>query len=126
MNIPALAAGLFSGIIGSMGLGGGAVLIIYLDLFTNTGQLKARGINLIFFIPIAAVAVTVYALKKQIHWKQVLLLSVCGLTGAAVCIFLTGFIKNELLGKLFGAALIIFGVKEIFSKSVKKVAEKEK
>ena len=50
MNISALLAGLFSGILGSMGLGGGAVLVIYLSLFTNTKQLSAQGINLIFFI----------------------------------------------------------------------------
>ena len=50
MNILALLAGLLSGIIGAMGLGGGAVLIIYLSLFTETEQLKSQGINLLFFI----------------------------------------------------------------------------
>ena len=49
MNIGALLAGLFSGIIGGMGLGGGAVLIIYLTVFKNTEQLRAQGINLLFF-----------------------------------------------------------------------------
>ena len=61
MNIGALAAGLFSGIIGGMGLGGGAVLIIYLTVFSDVDQLKAQGINLLFFIPIALLAVSVYA-----------------------------------------------------------------
>ena len=41
MNFTALLAGLLSGIIGGMGMGGGAVLIIYLSLFTDTPQLKA-------------------------------------------------------------------------------------
>ena len=49
MNWTALLAGLFSGIIGAMGLGGGAVLIIYLSVFTDMPQLEAQGINLIFF-----------------------------------------------------------------------------
>ena len=61
MNIAALLAGLFSGILGSMGLGGGAVLVIYLSLFTETKQLTAQGINLLFFIPIAAVSVIIYS-----------------------------------------------------------------
>ena len=56
MNWAALLAGLFSGIIGAMGLGGGAVLIIYLSVFTDMPQLEAQGINLIFFIPIAIAA----------------------------------------------------------------------
>ena len=64
MKWAALLAGLFSGVIGAMGLGGGAVLIIYLALFTDTAQLKAQGINLLFFIPIAAAAVIVYSIKK--------------------------------------------------------------
>ena len=69
MNWTALAAGLLSGIIGAMGLGGGAVLIIYLSVFTDMPQLKSQGINLLFFIPIAAAAVAVYGFKKQIKWK---------------------------------------------------------
>ena len=51
MNIGALLAGLFSGIIGGMGLGGGAVLIIYLSVFKDVEQLKAQGINLLFIHP---------------------------------------------------------------------------
>ena len=45
-----IIAGLLSGIIGAMGLGGGAVLLIYLSLIKGTDQLKAQGINLLFFI----------------------------------------------------------------------------
>ena len=48
MNIGALLAGLLSGIIGGMGLGGGAVLIIYLTVFMDIKQLSAQGINLLF------------------------------------------------------------------------------
>ena len=59
MNITALLAGLFSGMLGSMGLGGGAVLIVYLSLFTEMGQLKSQGINLLFFVPIALIAVII-------------------------------------------------------------------
>ena len=69
MNIVALLAGLASGFIGSLGLGGGAVLIIYLNLFTDTPQLKAQGINLIFFVPIALAAVIIYTN----HYKRIAL-----------------------------------------------------
>ena len=68
MSWTALTAGLLSGIIGAMGLGGGAVLIIYLSVFTDMPQLKSQGINLLFFIPIAAAAIAVYGFKKQIKW----------------------------------------------------------
>ncbi len=120
MNIAALLAGLFSGIIGSMGMGGGAVLIIYLTVFSGVEQLEAQGINLLFFIPIALLAVCIYAFKKQIKWKTVLPLSAGGVIGALCGIFLTGIIGADLIAKLFGGFLIFLGIKEIFSKSKKR------
>lgn len=119
MNIGALAAGLFSGIIGGMGLGGGAVLIIYLTVFSDVDQLKAQGINLLFFIPIALLAVSVYAFKKQIKWKTVLPVAAGGILGAIGGIYLTDFLGGGLTGKLFGGFLILLGTKEIFFKTKK-------
>ena len=45
MSIAALLAGLLSGVIASMGMGGGAGLLIYLNLFTNV-QLLIMGVKL--------------------------------------------------------------------------------
>ena len=116
MKWAALLAGLFSGIIGAMGLGGGAVLIIYLSIFTDTPQLKAQGINLLFFIPTAVAAVTVYGIKKQIKWKIVLKVALWGLLGAVVGIYFADLLGGKLTSKLFGGLLVVMGVIEIFSK----------
>lgn len=126
MNIYALLAGLLSGIIGSMGLGGGAVLIIYLTLFTKTNQLKAGGINLLFFIPIAIIAVIIYTKRKQIKWKAVLKISSVGVLGAVVGWFLADYLGGDILGKIFGLLLVLLGVREIFSKKTKTVESGEK
>lgn len=125
MNIAALLAGLFSGVLGSMGLGGGAVLIIYLTLFTETEQLTAQGINLLFFIPTALLAVIIYGVKKKIKWKLTLKLSLWGLVGAALGLTFTSFLGGELTSKLFGGLLIIMGITEIFKRNDKNVAEKK-
>lgn len=117
MNIAALLAGLLSGIIGAMGLGGGAVLIIYLSVFTRTEQLASQGINLMFFIPIGLLAVVIYAFKKQIKWKTTLLLAAWGLLGAVIGLMLTDLLGGELTAKLFGGLLILIGIKEIFCKN---------
>lgn len=123
MNIAALLAGLLSGLIGSMGLGGGAVLIIYLALFTETEQLTAQGINLLFFIPIAAVSVAVYAFKREIQWKTVLRVAAWGLLGTWIGGYLSSHLGGDFTSKVFGALLVVLGIKEIF---FKKVAEKKK
>lgn len=117
MNIGALLAGLFSGIIGGMGLGGGAVLIIYLTVFKNVEQLKAQGINLLFFIPIAIIAVVIYSFKKQIKWHTTLPFAVGGVLGAVGGFFLSDFLGGNFTSKLFGGFLILLGVKELFIKS---------
>lgn len=117
MNIAALLAGLLSGIIGAMGLGGGAVLIIYLSVFTRTEQLASQGINLMFFIPIGLLAVVIYAFKKQIKWETTLLLAAWGLLGAVIGLMLTDLLGGELTAKLFGGLLILIGIKEIFCKN---------
>ena len=124
MKWAALIAGLFSGTAGAMGLGGGAVLIIHLALFTDTPQLKSQGINLLFFIPIALVAVTVYALKKNIKWRLVLKTAVWGLAGSAAGLMLTDSMGGEITGKIFGGLLIIMGLLEIFGKKEKPLDKK--
>ncbi len=114
MNILALIAGFFSGIAGAMGLGGGAVLIIYLNLFTDTDRITAGGINLIFFIPISVLAVTIYAFRGEIKWKRILPLALFGLLGTVCGIFLADIIGGEIVGKIFGGLLLVMGIKETF------------
>lgn len=113
MNIAALSAGLFSGIIGGMGLGGGAVLIIYLALFTQAEQLTAQGINLLFFIPTAVAATVIYTVKKQIKWGIVIRASIFGLMGTAVGWLAASSFGGELTSKIFGLFLTGFGIAEI-------------
>ena len=113
MNFAALLAGLFSGIIGAMGLGGGAVLIIYLSVFTDMPQLKSQGINLLFFIPIAIAAVAVYGFKKQIKWKLVLKIAAWGLAGTAGGLLFTDLLGGDITAKIFGGMLILIGIGEL-------------
>lgn len=118
-----IIAGFLSGIIGAMGLGGGAVLLIYLALFKDTNQLKAQGINLIFFIPVALLSVIIYAFKKQIKWKMVLPLAVTGLLGAAAGFFASGLIGDKIVAKIFGGLLAAMGIWQIIAAFKKKEKE---
>ena len=112
-----ILAGFLSGIIGAMGLGGGGVLLIYLAAFMGVQQLKAQGINLLFFIPIGTISVIIYAIKKQIQWKKVIPFALFGLAGAVIGFFLSKFLGAEITGKVFGGLLVFLGLKEIFKKS---------
>lgn len=124
-TVISLIAGGLSGLIGAMGMGGGAVLIIYLTVFKNTKRFKAQGINLLFFIPIAIAAVIIYAKNKVIEWKTVIIMGISGLLGAVLGIFAADALGTRFISKLFGAALILLGAKEIFT-GIKTVLAKHK
>lgn len=108
-----LAAGIISGALGAMGLGGGGVLILYLTLIAGVPQIEAQGINLIFFIPAASVATVTYLLKKKINLKKLLPVILFGIPGAAAGTALSELIGGEWTGRIFGAGLVIMGVREL-------------
>lgn len=114
MNIIPVIAGFLSGLIGSMGFGGGGVLIIYLVIFSDVSQLKAQGINLIFFIPCAALATIIYSIKKQIDFKKIFPVITGGISGAFLSSFLLKNIESGLLTKVFACFLIFMGISTLF------------
>lgn len=114
-----ILVGLLSGITASMGLGGGFVLLVYLTLFTALPQKEAQLVNLIFFLPIAVLAIYLH-LKHGMIDKSVLKKSILwGLLGVILGVWLSGFLQEELLSKLFGGLVLIVGVKEVFHKKGK-------
>ncbi len=107
------AAGFLSGLIGSMGFGGGGVLIIYLSLILSTEQLKAQGINLLFFIPCAFLSVVIYSFKKQIKFREILPVILGGTAGAIPAGFILKNIETAYLSKIFAVFLIYMGISSL-------------
>ncbi len=116
MNILNIIAGFLSGVAGAMGLGGGGVLVLYLTLYLNLPQLKAQGINLVFFVPCAIVAIILHSKKKLIDWKKTTPIILGGVLGVLSGMLLVNVIRTNLLSKLFAGLLIIMGVREFFSR----------
>ena len=126
MNLLAMmAAGVVSGMLGAMGMGGGGVLMIYLTLIASMEQPLAQGINLIFFLPCAVVAIVIYRKKKLIQFKALLWAVPFGIGGAALGTYLSSLMTGDLLGKLFGGLLVVMGCMQIFAKSPKKGTNKK-
>lgn len=109
--------GLLSGIIASMGLGGGFVLLIWLTMFQDMPQRAAQGINLLFFLPIALVSVVMHARAGLIDKKLVWSLIPSGILGAVLGTIGSQVVGNELLRKLYALFLLAFGLREIFRKA---------
>lgn len=109
--------GLLTGIIASMGLGGGFVLLIWLTMFQDMPQRAAQGINLLFFLPIALVSVVMHARAGLIDKKLVWSLIPGGILGAVLGTIGSQAVGNELLRKLYALFLLAFGLREIFRKA---------
>lgn len=107
-------AGLLSGAIGALGLGGGGVLIIYLTVFASLPQTQAQGINLLFFLPCAAVALYFHSKAKLIDLRYAVPMSLAGFVGAVAGCLLAGYIGSHWLSKIFGGYILCIGLYELF------------
>lgn len=117
MNFLSLAAAFFAGVLGSMGLGGGTILVVYLIKYAGLSQTAAQGINLFCFIPTALGATLIYTKNKLTDKSTVIPLILWGIFGSLAGFLLLSRLPDEILRKLFGGFLIVLGMKELFSKS---------
>jgi len=112
---PVLAA-LGSGALGAMGMGGGGVLVIYLTMALSMPQLEAQGVNLLFFLPCAAVSLVINGLRRLVDWKRALWIALGGLPATLLGIWIAGAVDTKWLGWVFAGFLIFIGLKELFSR----------
>lgn len=117
--------GLASGIVGGMGIGGGTILIPALVIFIKPEQHVAQGVNLLFFIPTAIVAIFIHFKNKRIDYKTAIPITLSGLIGAYMGANLAIALSGLALRKSFGVFLLIIGFYEMFRKvKPKKIAYK--
>ncbi|MGN0601524.1 MAG: TSUP family transporter, partial [Oscillospiraceae bacterium] len=117
MNFAVIAIVSFvTGVLASLGLGGGMVLIIYLTVFANISQINAQGINLIFFVPIAMVSLYYHNKNNLIEWKKTVPILIAGTVFVIIFSIIANNTDNSILQKLFGGFVIIAGIKEVFAK----------
>lgn len=97
-------------VLSGLGVGGGGLLVIYLALFTDTSQLTAQGVNLLFFLFSSGSSILVHLSKRKIFTSAVAVMALSGVIGAVVGSYFSGVIDQQLLRKIFGAMLIVCGM----------------
>lgn len=105
-----IAAGLISGVISGMGMGGGTILIPALTLFGALGQHGAQGVNLIAFLPASAVALIVHIKAKRVDVKRCIPLIIGGVLGAVGGALVALWLEQDWLRRCFGGFLLILSV----------------
>ncbi len=113
----AVAVGAVTGILSGMGIGGGTLLVIYMVNFAHVEQISAQGINLLYFLPVAASSLISHIKNKLIRLRVFVICSVSGVAAAIGGSLLANVLETGVLRKLFGVLLIAAGLAQIFKKS---------
>ena len=105
-----LAVGFGTGILSAWGVGGGTLLLLIMTLFLGVDQTTAQGINLLYFLPTAGVALLSHR-KNGLLEKDVVKAAVpTGLAAAAAAAWVATAVDVAVLRKPFGLFLLYSGV----------------
>ncbi len=97
-------------VLSGLGIGSGGLLVIYLTLYAGVPQLRAQGINLVFFLFSAGASMLAHLSRRKLIAPLCILLIASGLPGALIGASLASLLPAALLRKLFGAFLITAGL----------------
>lgn len=112
----ALAVGTALGFLSGLGVGGGSLLVLWLTLVLRMPQPEARILNLLFFLPSAAIACWFRWKQGLLLWKTSLPAIVSGCIAAALFTGIGSRLDLNLMKKLFGGLLLFTGIRELFWK----------
>lgn len=106
--------GFLAGVISGMGIGGGTVLIPALTLFFDIEQKSAQNINLLYFVPTAAIALISHIRAGRIEKTVLAPIITTGLIGAAAGSAAALLLGSGILRRLFGVFLLIMSIREVY------------
>jgi uncharacterized membrane protein YfcA len=108
-----LLAGTVTGILSGFGVGGGTLLLVYMTAFAGLDQQLAQGINLLYFLPAAMLALPSHFKHGYVE-KSILLPAVsAGLLFAALGAWAATGLDKALLRRFFGVFLMVIGTTEL-------------
>ena len=102
-------AGVISGIVGGMGMGGGTLLIPILTIFLGFDQKASQGINLLVFIPMSIVALIVHIKNKLVDFKVGIPIVLSGIVFSIMGSMLANSLEDNFLRRIFGVFLLLVG-----------------
>ena len=109
----ALGVGTILGFLAGVGVGGGSLLIIWLTLVLGMEQSVARSINLMFFLPAAAISSLFRWRQGALKFRKIIPGMISGCLSAALFSIISKDISPGTLDKAFGILLLMTGVREL-------------
>ena len=79
-----LVIGTATGVLSAWGIGGGSLLLVYLTTWAGFTQTQGQGINLLYFLPAAAMALPTHYRQGNLHTPTLLPAILAGLVTTAL------------------------------------------
>lgn len=111
-----ILAGTVLGFLTGLGVGGGSLLILWLTQVQSVPQGQAQGINLLFFLPSAAISSLFRKKQGLVNRKVSRTAALFGCLTAALCAWLALQMDGDSLSRVFGWLLLGAGLWEISRK----------
>jgi len=108
-----LLVGTVLGFLTGLGIGGGSLLILWLTIVMEMPQAVARGINLLFFLPAAAVACCFRWKQGKLQLAKILPAVISGTVTAVIFSLIGMRIRTDMLKTFFGILLLFTGIREL-------------
>lgn len=113
--LPVLA-GCLTGVLSAWGVGGGTLLLLIMTLFLGVDPAAARAVNLLYFLPAAAMGVLQYRRDGLLNRDLLSAAVPWGLAAAAGGAWLSTSLDGALLRRPFGVFLLLAGVQALVKK----------
>lgn len=116
MWLLSLLAGAATGVLSGFGVGGGTLLLLWLTMVDHMDQLRAGGVNLLYFVCCALPALWGHWKNGLIEKKAALWCICAGLPACIAASLLASFLDVVLLRRVFGVFLLVVGFRELRGK----------
>lgn len=112
-SLLAVLIGAVTGVLSGMGVGGGTLLMLVLVELLRTEQRAAQGINLLYFLPVAASSLIAHIRSGRICLRAFLLCAAAGTVAAVGGSLLAGVLPTSTLRRLLGVLLLAAGAAQM-------------
>lgn len=124
MSLADMAAAFAAAILAGTGIGGGGLYVIWLTSVTEMPQSEAQCINLLFFLAAASAALPLHLKKRKLPLKYIVPCALIGAAGTVSGGFFRSVISESTLRILFGALLVLAGIRNLFVKNRQKTTKR--
>ena len=102
-------ASLLIGILAGLGVGSGGLYLVFLDIFTETPQKEAQGLNLAFFVFALFASVLLNSFRGTYKSRRLLAAMPLGMLFAVAGALLSNIVPPDLLKKVLGVIFLVAG-----------------